>query len=165
MGGKAPRIARHLQGEDTASSFCMIDPSFFEEPAFQRLSCAARLYYVTVAAHATTTEQRTTCFAVATEYNGLGLLDRVYSDEELRERCYGCKKPFVAARWFVAPDQQMRKYGFSQQYGSKLRAELVEHRFIRVIAGGKGSNCGWHRNATLFAFSSAWRRDYAQPQL
>jgi hypothetical protein len=59
--------------------------------------------------------------------------------------------------YFVATEKQLVQYGYKKKYISKLKSELIEKGFIKVVYGGKGRYSAWNKNVTVYQFIDAWK--------
>ena len=156
-----PKIHKWLYSDELSGKFLMLPPDLFEEPAYQELSHAARLFYIVLCVHKETEIQRACLFKALTEYNtilGLGLTDNDILDEATPN-----KRTKFTSGYFVAPIKHLEAYGYKKNYVTKLKKELIDKGFIKVKYGQKGKYNGWNENVTVYQFSNEWKTKRSTP--
>ena len=160
---KATGIQKWLYADELSGRFLMLPPEIFEEPAFQKLSHAARLFYIVLCVHKETEIQRGCLCKALTEYNqilNLGKTEQDILDEAMPNKR---TKPWMKTGLFVAPMKQLEAYGYKANYAAKLKRELIDNGFIKVKYGGKGKFNGWNENVTVYQFVSDWKLKPTSP--
>ncbi len=134
----------------------MIPPDIFKEPAFQRLSHAARDFYMMLNAHYAEDQQRNCLYETLKEYNdifGLGM-----TEDDIKNEAYTTTKSRYYQGFFVIPQKHLKEYGYSPQYANKLKKELIAAGFIKAKYGNKGKETAWSRNVTVYQFVDDWKK-------
>lgn len=146
---------------DVCYNFAMIPPDLFESKTFQSLTHAARLFYVLIAVHATTENQRSCLYRTLQEYNdlvGLGEDGTKLSDVDIRLMAWGNKRTHTFSELFVIPEKQLLQYGYTSSRAWKLKKELIEKGFIEVKYFGKGlKQKAFDKNVTVYKFTDSWK--------
>lgn len=161
--GRKTKIHRWLYSDEVSENFLMLPPDLFEEPAFQDLSHAARLFYIVLCVHKETQIQRSCLYLALKEYNeiyDLGLTEKDLSDEAKPNKH---TKESYTHNYFVAPVKQLAAYGYKKNYVTKLKKELIDKGFIQVKYGQKGKYNGWNENVTVYQFSDKWKAKRSTP--
>ena len=133
----------------------MLPPELFESEAFQKLSHAARTFYILLAVHKETDIQRSCLYEALKEYNSL--LDLGLSEKDIEEEAKPGKRTKYSNGYFVIPQKHLEAYGYKAPYASKLKKELIEAGFIKIKYGGKGRYNAWNENITIYQFSGQWK--------
>ena len=141
---------------EVSGRFLMLPPDIYESPQFQALKPAARDFYIFLNAYRETEPQRACLQKVLTEYNRI--LDLGLSDFEINEEARPGKHTKYNKGYFVAPLKHLEKHGYKKGYITKLKKELIDKGFIKVVYGGKGRFNGWNQNATVYQFIGNWQR-------
>ena len=146
-----------IEPKNMSGVFSMIPPEIFRTEEVKNLSPAGRAFYICLNIHKETLEQQHLLYTVLTEYNnlfGLGLseIDIFYEAYPFR-----AKKDNLSHGYFVIPDKHLKQYGYSPQYASKLKKELIKKGFIRIKYGGKGKCSVWSKNVTIYQFIDKWK--------
>lgn len=158
---KEIKIHKWLYSGELSEKFLMLPPDLFEEPAFQALSHAARLFYIVLCVHKETDIQRSCLYKALKEYNtilGLGL-----TDDDILDEATPNKRTKYTSGYFVAPIKQLAAYGYKPNYVTKLKKELIEKGFINIKYGQKGKYNGWNENVTVYQFSDKWKTKRSTP--
>lgn len=155
MSNAKTKIHKYLYGDEVSGKFLMLPPELFEEPAFQKLSHAARTFFILLATHKETEQQRACLYEALQEYNRI--FDLGLSEQEITDEAKPNKRTKYTHNYFVIPLKQMELYGYSKSYITKLKKELVDAGFIKVKFGGKGKYNGWNENVTVYQFISDWK--------
>ena len=148
-------IPPFLYDDETEGKFVMLVPELYESKAFQALSHAARNFYVLLAAHAASAEQRQCLYQTLSAYNDI--LQLGMNKEDLRVAVNGDTRRNIFSTLFVIPEKHLKRYGYSSQYANKLKNELIDAGFMCVKYGGKGRYTGWAQNTTVYGFSMTWK--------
>ena len=156
---KASAVSKWLYDEELSGKFLMLPPELFEEPAFQRLSHAARNFYILLNVHKQTEIQRGCLLQALRDYNQI--LDLKLADVDLLNEAMPNKRTKSTKGYFVMPQKHLKAYGYSAQYANKLKKELINNGFIRVVYGGKGKYSAWSENVTVYAFSDEWKSKHS----
>lgn len=156
MGKSKTKIHKYLYNTDLSGKFLMLPPEIFEEKAFQELSYGARQFYILLCVHKETDIQRACLYKALQEYNevcGLGL-----AEIDLKNEAMPSKRTKITSNYFVAPLKQLEVYGYKKSYITKLKKELIDKGFIRVVYAQKGRYSGWEKNVTVYQFSNKWKQ-------
>lgn len=151
-----PRIPPYLRGDEYSGNFAMIPPDLFEMEGFKNLTYAARAFYLMIAAHVTSMQQRECLYNALQEYNQI--LSLGLTEEDIKESAWGNKRAHTFSRLFVIPESHLKNYGYSAAYANKLKKELIEKGFIKIKYGGKGKYTAWSKNVTVYEFVSEWKK-------
>ena len=160
MGKSGTKIHKYLYNDNgilLSGKFLMLPPEILEEKAFQELSHGARLFYIVLCVHKETEVQRACLYKALQEYNevcGLGL-----ADIDIKNEATPNKHTKITHNYFVAPLKQLEAYGYKASYITKLKKELIEHGFIKVVYAKKGKYSGWENNVTVYQFSNEWKKE------
>lgn len=157
-GRRMSKVHKWLFDDDLGGQFLMLPPELLEMDAFQDLTHAARMFYIVLNVHKETSQQRDALLQTMKEYNDLLGWGKTKDDLEKEAAPNKKTKDTQTHGFFVCPEKHLKAYGYSSQYANKLKRELIEHGFIRIVAGGKGKSKGWDKNVTLYQFSSMWKR-------
>lgn len=158
MGKGKKYIPTYLYDDDPESNFSMITSNLLRSKAYQSLSHAARDFYIVLCTHKQTVEQTETLFASLKEYYKLRGVEK--TDYDLRLEAGQDKRSVKKSSKFVIPSKQLREYGYSDSYASKLKKELINHGFIKVFANEKrkSNNKCFDKNVTIYEFISNWKK-------
>lgn len=138
--------------------FAMITTDIFESEAYQGLSHAARNLYLIMCINSDTNQQsQRDSFEVLKQYKTLQGED--IDETALTELAGGrIGKTYIHPQMFIFPAKYGKQYGYSPQYMNKLKQELIQKGFIKVIYQGKGRYTGFTKNATIYRFSNEWKK-------
>lgn len=154
--GKKSIPKRYCCNEHMSGKFSMVTPELLEHDGFLNLSHAAMMFYITLLTHKETEQQRDCLFATLTEYNNLLGLN-MNDFDIMTEAKPDAKTGDYSHGYFVATEKQLVQYGYKKKYISKLKAELIEKGFIKVVYGGKGRYSAWNKNVTVYQFIDVWK--------
>ena len=159
MAKGKPKIPEHLYDVDASllsNRFLMLPPELLESKAFQELSIAARLLYITICTHKQAEIQRACLKNALEDYNRI--FDLGMSAGEIYDEATPNKRTKYSKGYFVFPNKHAEAYGFKKNYCTKLMKELIQKGFIKVAYGGKGKYGGWNTNVTVYQFSNEWKK-------
>ena len=156
---KAGGIPKWLYDQEVSGKFLMLPPELYEEPAFQKLSHAARNFYILLNLHKQTEIQRGCLLQALKDYNQI--FDLKLTDGDLLDEATPNKRTKRTHGYFVMPQKHLKMYGYSAQYANKLKKELIEAGFIRVAYGGKGKYSSWSENVTVYQFTDTWKSKHS----
>ncbi len=163
MGKKKKEIPSYLYDDDPFCNFAMVTSNLLASKQFTELSKAARAFYLTCAVHKQTLEQSTCLFNALKEY--YTLFGEEKTDYDLRLMAGQEKKAKIKSPYFVIPQSQLEQYGYTKQYATKLKKELIDKKFIKVFANEKkhsthntqGGNRDFSRRVTIYQFINDWK--------
>lgn len=153
---KIPEYVYDVDASLLSNRFLMLPPELFESKAFQELSIAARLLYITICTHKQAEIQRVCLKKSLEEYNHIYELGM--SEGEIYDEATPNKRTKYTNNYFVFPNKHAEAYGFKKNYCTKLMKELIQKGFIKVAYGGKGRYNGWNANVTVYQFSNEWKK-------
>ncbi len=156
MARKKPHIAPFLYENECSDNFAMIPPDLFESSKFQALSNAARTFYLLLVVHQSSQMQRSCLHETLLTYNDL--LQWNKNKEDINLLVWGNKRTHTFSDLFVIPSKQLKVYGYSDSYATKLKKELLQAGFIKEYCGGKGRYTAWSKNVTIYQFSNKWKK-------
>lgn len=154
--GKNKKVPSYLYFDDSDSNFSMITSNLLSSKEFQELSYAGRMFYIVLVTHKNTPEQRNCLYSSLKEYYMILGIDKPDVDIKCDAGLY--PKAIKHSMLFVIPQKQLAQYGYSPQYASKLKKELIEHGFIKIKYGGKGKYNAWNDNVTVYEFTNDWKK-------
>lgn len=145
-----PWLAPEMTGK-----FSMIPPELGVHPAFNRLTLAAQLLYIKLNMYKETEQQRRNLYKALKDYNTL--YDLGMTDFDIEAEATPRKHTKYSSGYFVFPEKVHEEWGFTTSYVSKLKKQLIDNGFIRVVYGGKGRYNGWNTNETVYQFIDKWQ--------
>lgn len=156
-------IPSYLYNDDPFCNFAMITSNLLASEQFQKLSYAARAFYLMCAIHKQTPEQSTCLFNALKEY--YTLIGEEKTDYDIRLDAGQQGNARVKSSYFVIPQKQLKQYGFSTTYATKLKDELIDKKFIKAFANDKkhgannaqGSNRDFSNRMTIYQFINDWK--------
>lgn len=151
-----PKIHKWLYSDELSGKFLMLPPELFEEAAFQKLSHAARLFYIVLCVHKETEIQRRCLYNALRDYNEIYELG--LNEEDILNEATPNKRTKYTSGYFVAPIKQLAAYGYKPNYITKLKKELIDKGFIKVKYGQKGKYNAWNENVTVYQFTNDWKK-------
>lgn len=154
--GDIVKIHKWLYADELSGKFLMLPPELFEETAFQKLSHAARQFYIVLCVHKETEIQRSCLYNALQEYNQI--FDLGMTEQDILNEAKPNKRTKYTSGYFVAPVKHLSAYGYKANYVTKLKAELIDNGFIRIKWGKKGKYNAWNENTTVYQFSNAWKK-------
>lgn len=154
------KIHPWLYSDVSVGKFLMLPPELLEEPAYQKLSQAARYFYIVLNVHRETEIQRKCLYNTLHDYNRI--LDLGMTDFDIENEATPRKHSKNIKGYFVAPLKHLEMYGYKKSYVTKLKKELIDNGFIRVVYGGKGKRNGWNENVTVYQFIRDWQGNVKQ---
>lgn len=155
---KQNKIKDYLYSEHVSEKFLMLPPDLLTDPTFQELTFAERYFYITIAVHRETNEQRYVLEKTLKEYRPIVEELSKLSDDDIKDQAYINKHTKHDLKYFVMPESQLKQYGFTKSYVTKIKKGLIEKGFIRIVCGGKGKYTAWKNNITLYQFCNIWKK-------
>lgn len=156
----AKEIPSYLYESDSGSNYSRVTSDLLMSKSYQELSHAARAFYIVLVTHKHTKIQSETLFNSLKEYyERLGIektKEDLQGESDQWEKWHGGE-----SKKFVIPEKQLKEYGYSSAYASKLKRELIEKGFIKVFANRKGKgaiNQDYSKSVTIYEFSNAWKK-------
>lgn len=150
------KMKHWLYTGDVSGTFGMIPTDIYEYPQVQALKPAARDFYIFLNIYRNTEEQRACLYNALTEYNRI--LNLGWNDQDITEQARPNKRTVYDNGYFVAPMKHLEARGYKKNYVTKLKKELIEAGFIKVVYGGKGRYGGWNENTTVYQFIGDWKK-------
>ncbi len=141
------------------NAFSMVTADLLESTKYKSLSHAAQAFYIVLVTHKKTTIQRTTLFKTLQDYHKL--TGQEIDDYDISVKSGSYQRLKKDSPYFVIPEKQLKAYGYSSQYASKLKKELIEKGFIKVFAFDKGTGGYCHafsKKPTIYKFVNDWKR-------
>lgn len=160
--GKKSIPKRYCCRDRMSGKFSMITPELLEHDGFLNLTYGARMFYIVLLTHKETDQQRACLYATLKEYNdilGLNLTDV----DLMREATPNARTGDYSKGYFVAPLKQLTQYGYTKSNITKLKTELIDKGFIRIVYNKKGAKCAWNRNVTIYQFIDKWKSFHSTP--
>lgn len=141
------------------NAFAMVTADLLESDAYKSLSHAAQAFYIVLVTHKKTGLQRKTLFNTLKDYHNL-------TGEPIDDFDISCEAGTYAklkkdSPYFVIPEKQLKAYGYSSQYASKLKKELIAKGFIKIYAFDKGTGGYSHafsKKPTVYKFIDEWKK-------
>lgn len=159
MSKKNPKYDEWLYCHpDCENAFAMVTADLLESKQFMSLSYAARFFYIILAAHKKTTSQRQCLYMTLKDYHRIQNDGK--SDLDIQFEAGTLKRQKKDSPFFVIPEKQLREYGLTGSYATKLKNELIEKGFISEVFFTKDKNGYSNYNSktpTLYRFSSKWK--------
>lgn len=144
---------------DCEEAFSMVTSDLLESVQFQSLTHAARAFYIVLATHKRTDIQRKALFCALEEYH-----TRKGDNYTKQDICYEAGTAIRQKKlspYFVIPEKQLKRYGYSSSYASKLKNELIKKGFIEIVFFSKNKDGYSHYNSktpTIYKFVNKWKR-------
>lgn len=149
--------ARPIDNADLCGNFLMLPPELLRDETYNRMIPAARLYYIAIMTYRETIQGRATLLDVLKDYCKIGGVPELDNMTDFDIENEANPKGKYQKGFFVFPEKHALEYGFKAPYAKKLRAMLIEKGFIEEVAGKKGKETGYQKNATLYKFSNKWK--------
>jgi len=157
--GKSNKVKKYLYADTEPEKFLMLPPELFADPTFQKLGHAERLFYILIATHRETAEQRYTLEKTLREYQYMVPELQKLTEDDIKDQAYINKHTRYDMGYFVIPESQLKQYGYKKAYVTKLKKGLIEKGFIRLVCGGKGKHTAWKDNVSLYQFCGTWKHN------
>ena len=152
---KVPKIHPWIYRIEASEKFLMLTPDLFEDDGFRELTHAGRLFYILICVHKETDQQRNCLLKALRDYNEIENLG--WTEKDILDQAMPNKRSRFTDGYFVIPLKHLEQYGYSAQYASKLKKELIDKGFIKVVFSAKGKFNAWNLNCTIYQFSNTWK--------
>lgn len=149
--------ARPVDNKDLCGNFLMLPPELLRDETFKSMKSAYRLYYISILTYRETAQGKATLLDTLKDYCRIGGTPELDNMTEFDIANEVNPKGKYHRGYFVFPESHALEYGFKASYAKKIKATLIEKGFIREVAGGKGKQTGYQKNATLYAFDNKWK--------
>ena len=149
------KIHKWLCPGGVSGRFLMLPPELYQSEAWQRLTPAARDFYIFLNVYRETEQQRAALFETLTAYNRV--LDLGLSDFDINEEARPGKHTKYNQGYFVCPIKHLEEYGYKKDTVKGLKKQLIDNGFMKVKYSGIGRVQGFQNNITVYQFISTWQ--------
>ena len=149
------KIHKWLCPGGVSGRFLMLPPELYQSEAWQRLTPAARDFYIFLNVYRETEQQRAALFETLTAYNRV--LDLGLSDFDINEESRPGKHTKYNQGLFVCPKKHLEEYGYKKNTVKGLKKQLIDSGFIKRVYAGIGRAQGFQNHVPVSQFVSAWQ--------